>query len=89
MGQACFPFSLHPWSSRAEEAVGEAEGGVLGAFSVGEKKTMRQIEMEDHRLFHSSFSPSHQASGWGGPEMSLKSSISQTFYQISLWDFDA
>lgn len=37
------PTSIHPWSSRAE-AVGEAEGGVHGAFSVGEKKTMRQIE---------------------------------------------
>lgn len=37
------PTSIHPWSSRAE-AVGEAEGDVHGAFSVGEKKTMRQIE---------------------------------------------
>lgn len=45
MAQTCFLLShLHPPQSSRAEAVGEAEGGVHGEFSVGEKKTMRQTE---------------------------------------------
>lgn len=90
MDQTCFPFShFHPpleqsWSR------GRSWGWCAWCIFCGwEEDHEADWDLEDRSLFHSFFSPSHQASGWGVPKIRLKSSISETFYQLSLWDFDA